>query len=281
MLARASELMPHAGVATKVLSALRGDASANVIRQEISFDQGLTSVVLRASNSTLYMRAGGCAKDLTEAIVVLGYDTLRDLVLARLASGMVRQHDKMEQMVWRHSLASALAAQSCARIAGKITVSHAFTCGILHDVGQGTLLATFGKQYAAILEHGGLHGSNIQDLERAELGTDHGEVGAHLLHAWKMPTSYSAVAMHHHLPARATGVTDKDKRLLYIVSLSSDVATAALRAGAAAGTSLGLESHPLLAPLGLQPQAPDMMASHVHQQLSSLEGIFTDSQAAA
>lgn len=274
VLARAKELWPHAGVASKVLTTLQdAQASADVLRQEISVDQGLTTIVLRAASSVYYMRASGGVRDLTESIVVLGYDTLRELVIARLARSVMRQHDEVEQTLWRHSLASALAAQACARIVRRVTVSHAFTCGMLHDVGQGTLYYVFGRQYADLMARGAADRRNFQEFERRELGTDHGEVGAQLLLTWKLPSSYSAAAMHHHRPeAAGSAVAEKDKRLLWMITLSSDVAQAALRS---ADAPLGLEGHPMLAPLGLQPTAPAMMADHVRQQLTSLEAIFT------
>src|SRR5579884_3635755 len=142
-LAKVEELQSIPGVATRLLQTLDDpSASADAIAQEVRRDQALMAMVLRIANSAFY-RSSGQVRDITESIVVLGYDTTRQLVLGRLSRQVARKNDVWQKTLWRHALATALAAQACTRQVRGATVGHAFTAGLLHDIGKAVMYEAF------------------------------------------------------------------------------------------------------------------------------------------
>ena len=85
----------------------------------LSSDQSLTAKVLRLSNSPFYGRMRGVAT-LDEAIMILGFFTIRSLVVASSAYSMFNLGGQggLEYRLWNHSLAAAMCARLTARRTG-------------------------------------------------------------------------------------------------------------------------------------------------------------------
>ena len=148
ILSRVKELEAIPGLAAGLLKVLDDpNSSGSAISSELRKDQGLMALVLRTANSSYY-GSSGHVRDLTEAAVVLGLDTLRQLVLGRLSRLVLRKNDPLQKTLWRHALATAVAAEGCARSVKGVTVAHAFTGGLLHDLGKAVLSEAAPEAYA-------------------------------------------------------------------------------------------------------------------------------------
>ena len=86
-----SDLPPLPAVVSKILQTVNDpNSSAEELNRLISMDQGLASKILRIVNSAYY----GFPKrisTLTHAVVILGYNTVRNLVLGVSAFGQLNQ----------------------------------------------------------------------------------------------------------------------------------------------------------------------------------------------
>ena len=84
------------------------------ITRVLSADQSLTAKVLRLSNSSFYGRAKEVGT-LAEAIIILGFFTVRSLVVASSAHSMYCRCNGMDrcnaERLWQHSLSTGIAAR--------------------------------------------------------------------------------------------------------------------------------------------------------------------------
>jgi len=271
---KAKELETPPAFATRMLQALDDPRmSPNVLGVEISHDQAVLALVLRTANSAYY-RSSGQVRDVTEAIVVLGLDTVRHIVLARLAKTVLRRNDALQQTLWRHALACSVAAQACTRVIRGVTVAHAFTGGLLHDLGKAVMHEVAPAQYAAVWELTAKGLRTSIEIERRQFGTDHAEVGAELLKAWSFPAMYQSVVRLHHEPEAIAAAADKERRLLAIVALANDVAGWLGHGPRPARPIQEMTSHPMLDVLGAPPSIIGRMAMEIEAELAALVGIF-------
>ena len=175
---------------------LGGEELARVILD----DPALTAQVLKVANSTFYNPRGTKIKTISRAIVILGFDNIRRLVLGLSVSRMFTLLPRWSvyRRLWRHSMATALLARGLARADGFKDNEVAFVGGLLHDVGKLILGHLHGETYAGILEHCCLEAEF--DLCRAEneaFFCNHQEVGALLAQSWGLPTELVRVIGRH------------------------------------------------------------------------------------
>jgi putative nucleotidyltransferase with HDIG domain len=270
------ELDASSSLASRLLQLLEDpNAASNAIAAQIRMDLALSATVLRAANSAFYSRASGEVRDVTEALVVLGYDSIRQLVVGRLCRGLPRKQNETQQLLWRHALATGLGAQACARIVRGVTVGHAFTAGLFHDVGKTVLHDASSSTFGKIAELAA-SGRATDDIERELFGTDHAEVGAELLRRWRLPLAYESVTrFHHRFEKPPSELGDKERRLLHIVVLGGAVATHHGRGSTVTGRgAVDLTAHPALQALRADASILETMQQQIARELSELEAIF-------
>ncbi len=121
----------------KILSAAADpDSSALDLGRLISSDQSLSATLLKLVNSAYYGFYRQI-KSVTQAIVMLGFNEVRNLTLTatafRTLSASTSDYDRNQ--LWRHTLAAAIAAERCAKMK-KLSIGGAFEAGLLHDIGK-------------------------------------------------------------------------------------------------------------------------------------------------
>src|ERR1051326_3566235 len=91
-----ADLPPLPAVVTRIMQTVNDpDTSAEDLNKLISMDQGLASKVLRIVNSSYY----GFPKrisTITHAVVILGFNTVRNLVLGVSAFGLLSQKSMLK-----------------------------------------------------------------------------------------------------------------------------------------------------------------------------------------
>jgi HD-like signal output (HDOD) protein len=155
-----------------------------------------------------------------QAIVFLGSDMVSALVVTTCLKTLADQPSSpLLVNCWRHSLATALICQNLAEALG-ITESNAYTAGLIHDIGQLSLLSVF-PAYEKGLISAEERGADPLDMERELFGLDHGEAGKWLLAQWGCPVELQNVAGKHETlpPAQA-----QDGDLIRLVHCGSAMA---------------------------------------------------------
>ena len=208
VLAAARDLPPLPSVVLELVQSLgHDDLTAAQYSAKISCDQALTARILRLANSSFYGR-GRQVGSVAEAIVVLGLRTVRGVVTAAGLADTFRRHPGFDHCAfWRHSIGSALCAQSLADELGRDDGDLAFTVGLLHDIGRLALASAFAPAYAEVEQWRRANDCPDGEAERTVLGIDHAEVGGLIARQWNFAPAIVDAIRQHHAPPAATAVT--------------------------------------------------------------------------
>jgi putative nucleotidyltransferase with HDIG domain len=205
------------------------DIDVDRVAQLIARDQGLTARVLRVANSSFYGLQTQIGT-IHEAVVILGFRAVRNMVLAVGMNGVFR----VEQCpgfdapgYLRHGVGVGLAARGLAPLV-RHSPELAFTAGLLHDIGELLLASNFSNQYVEVLAYRRHHDCFLAEAERAILGIDHAEVGGLLAETWRFPPAIREAIAYHHTP----GETSLDS-LANLIHLADVTARALGLSGAA------------------------------------------------
>jgi HD-like signal output (HDOD) protein/CheY-like chemotaxis protein len=177
---------------------------AGVIIQK---DMGMTAKVLQLVNSPLFGAAGRIISA-ADAVVYLGLDTLRALVLTLHAFSEFEPAGAASfaiEELWRHSLATGVLAERVIRtIPSSTALEHdqMGMVGLLHDVGRLVLAANLPESYEKARRLAEARGIAYWEAEREVFGSTHAEVGAYLFGIWGLPESVVEAAAYHHTPAK-------------------------------------------------------------------------------
>ena len=167
-------------------------------------DIAMSAKVLQLANSS-YFGQRPAVSSLGEAVSLVGYDTLRALVLS------VEAFQKFEvpasiagfslEAVQHRSLkVGRLARQLSDR---NPDADDAFAAGLLLDVGLLVLAAQEPGRLTEILLAAEREGRQAHEIELEHNGITHAEIGAHLLALWGLPHTIVEAVAHHHRPLRS------------------------------------------------------------------------------
>lgn len=176
-------------------------SSAAKIGAVVEKDQALTSKLLQMVNSAFYALPYHI-ETVTRAITLIGFNQLRDMVLAVSVRRLFNEFDKDSpitmQSFWEHSIACGIASRVLAVFKGERSAETFFIAGFLHDFGRLVLLENFPKQYKEVYTIVEDEKRPPEEVEKKIFGFDHAEVGAELMKVWNLPESLcDAVALHH------------------------------------------------------------------------------------
>ena len=184
-------------VVTKVLNMLKDpDFSVRELSRIISDDTALATRTLAVARSGQYAQRRQ-ATTVHEAILVLGFHTLRNVVMATAAQSFVTRKSRVSERLWSHSLAAALASRLLAQRTRFFDPEIAFLAGLLHDVGELVLLHGDPRGFEIMLDEAGKSQARILN-EKQTFGFDHCAVGTALLDHWNIDETISDAVVHHH-----------------------------------------------------------------------------------
>lgn len=196
------------------------DTSAIDLSRYIAADQSLSARLLRIVNSPYY---GFYRKitSLTTAVVILGFAEVRNIVLTSTAfetfAHSASRYDRSQ--LWRHSLASAMAAERCAKIL-LIDIEGCFVAGLLHDIGKVTLDSVYPDLFQEAVKKAQEEGMFLRDAEMALFNIAHGEAGGVLTEHWNFPQGIVEAIQYHHEPEHKT----EEPRLTSLAAMANYIA---------------------------------------------------------
>ncbi|MBW2144600.1 MAG: HDOD domain-containing protein [Deltaproteobacteria bacterium] len=196
--------MPNA--ATKVISLLEDPETAtSEIENAIKLDAGLTANILKLVNSAYFGLATEVGS-VRRAIVLLGLKRLVQIVMTSCVNALLEKqvigYDLPPGELWRHSIAVSVAAEGLVNELNISASEEIFTAALLHDVGK-LILGKFVRQDIKEIELKASEGVAFQTAEQMVLGTDHAEIGAHILKSWSLPQEIVNAVRWHHDPDSA------------------------------------------------------------------------------
>ncbi|MDX9714390.1 MAG: HDOD domain-containing protein [Dissulfurispiraceae bacterium] len=191
-------------VASKVLQLVNKDGSSIAEMEDlIAKDQAFSTRILRVANSPYYGR-GRSIDTVSSAIMMIGFNTMKSLVVAASLKDMHSRFGLFEKKLWEHSLAVSITASLIARKTRLVPDEEAMVAALLHDVGKTVLNNSMSGQYSLVIERVFEEGIPFYNAETDMLGFNHCNVGGLIARKWKLPKGLEAVIEYHHaddLPA--------------------------------------------------------------------------------
>jgi HD-like signal output (HDOD) protein len=214
------------------------NSSFKDITRIIETDQAIAAKILKVANSAYY-GLSGMVSSIHHASVVLGYQTLEQVITMVSSSSILgmqlRGYGLQAGMLWKHSLATAIASRSIAKLRAPSLENDAFCVGLIHDAGKLALdphVLDKRKEIDAFLRD---RSPFFLEAERKVLGFDHAEIAMDLCKKWKLPDYQSEAMRYHHHPEASNG-----NPLAHIVHIADYIAKQA-----GFGSGYGSQTPPL------------------------------------
>ncbi len=245
------------------------NSTAQDINNALSQDQALTAKVLKMANSAFYGFPRRIAT-VTDATVLLGFKTVRSIVMAASVSEMLSQEMEGYALapgeLWKHSQSVAMAARHIAKKCKLGFVDVAYTAGLLHDIGKVILNSTLKDSYHEVVELVAEQNIPFMDAEIQVLGFNHAMVGSKIAEKWNLPPELVEAIADHHNPEQA----QINKNLTAIVHVADAICVSM-------GIGIGIDG--MLYPLSSQSlELIGLNENEIDMVIGQLTDVFVDQQ---
>jgi putative nucleotidyltransferase with HDIG domain len=211
-------------VASEVLKYLESDdISVTHLAHLISTDAVLVARVMKLANSENYGFRSQIST-LNLAIITIGFSSLVDLL--RGIAAVDQFHDQSNRHVqrlmklWLHSATVGLGAKSFSQMIGYPVSGEAMVAGLLHDIGYQVLNQLYPDHLAEVFDVSNRLSISSPELEKKQIGVDHGQIGAWLAKSWNFPEKLVTAIQYHHTPDKTKQYSDLVQLTYYANILS-------------------------------------------------------------
>jgi putative nucleotidyltransferase with HDIG domain len=185
-------------VATKVMQLIEDEqVTAAELAKIVASDPAVAARIMKISNSPLY----GCQRQnqtLPGAIMLMGFNTLKSLVVVAYLKDVFKPVGLVEKMLWEHALGAGLAARIIASDIRSINPEEAFLAGLLHDIGKLIMYNHDREKFQMVIERNYNDGVNFEEAEIGIFPYSHADLGGCVLKKWNFPDVLVNAVMEHH-----------------------------------------------------------------------------------
>lgn len=164
----------------------------------IEKDQTIAARILKISNSALY----GLRQEVTslqQALMILGFKTIRSLVLSASTKSLYKKFGITEKMMWDHSVGVAIAAKIVSKGLGADVSEAAFIGGLMHDLGKVIMNNETPDAFSQVIMKVYNDGIDSIAAEEEIYGYNHTEIGSKVIAKWGLSPSLIKILQYHHL----------------------------------------------------------------------------------
>lgn len=196
-----------------------GQTSITELADTVEQDPTISSKVLQRVNSVYYglRRHVG---EIRKAVTFLGFEEIYDMVhTANLIQlGELFASDEAERVFYQITRNAVATAGFTRLLADELNFPHAeqaYTCGLLHTIGQLVLLYNVPSSYEGLWNEAGHLKKPNPEKERFLFGVDYADLGAVAAEKWRFPRSHRQAIRYHIAPRDAA---EDCETLAYAVS---------------------------------------------------------------
>lgn len=250
------------------------NASADDLRAVIERDPALAARILKVANSSLFGFSRRI-ETLRHAIALLGFRTVKNLVLGASMKEVFKRFGLTERLLWEHATrAGAVAARLTDHPSIDVDREEAFTLGLLHDLGKIALNNAAPEEYSRVVARVYNEGVTFVVAERDLFGFDHAELGALVAEKWKLPPRLETAIRLHHTPEALETLPVEDRRLTALATVTTALCTRLGVGRRSPVESFDPRTLPAWAVLGLGPDDFDGVLEMATEVVKDSDGLF-------
>ncbi len=202
-------------------------SDAMQLSQQVLKDANLSARLLRLANSPYYARGTKRIEVVSRAVIVLGFDTVKNLCLTlKLIESFQSEHPAIDmERLLVQSFISAGFARDLALRGGVKDAEHTYTCALLHNLGEIAVAYFLPEHYLEIERLNQAGEAPALENERAVLGASICAIGKKLAASWDFSPKVVAT-MDNDIPPIRGPVTRASELDHLLASLGSRVVAA-------------------------------------------------------
>ena len=152
-------------------------------------DVALTNKILRVVNSALFRHHGGPVSTVSRAVMILGFESVRNLAVALLLFENMQSRTQAESLreEFVRAMLSALMAKQLGTAAGVRNVEEAFICALFHNLGRMLALFYFPEEAQEIRRVQKLDKVTEEQAALRVLGISYQRLGMEVARLWGFP----------------------------------------------------------------------------------------------
>lgn len=256
---------------TKLLANPR--TSAEEIGKAITTDQALASKALKLVNSAFYGFPGRIST-LSHAIVILGFSTIKNIVLTASIFDNFRGKGKAPngfniEQLWYHSIACGAAGQAIAKVIGSPEREECFIAGLIHDIGKIILCNYLPEDFETVINYTRQNDILFYESEKKLFDTSHDDIGGYLAECWNLPKNLQNAIRYHHLPALS-----HDGSKISAIIHASDIFVRALDCGNGGDNKIPVMSEQVWKTLDLENKPLDDIFDGIKEEIDKASVFF-------
>lgn len=209
-------------VALKIVEVTRDtEKGAGDLADVLRNDAAISAKVLQVSNSTAYARSREITT-LADAVNLLGVKSLSIISLGFSLKQSIPSFSLGgldQDVLWKHSVATAVVARTLSRVLGQTDDEVAFMCGLMSRIGQLVFLSAIPDQYEPIVDSAA-RGLPTAAEELEILGVTHQHVARLLLDEWKLPSTICQAVECWGVQESDTEISEEAQLLANIVEVA-------------------------------------------------------------
>lgn len=194
------------------------------LKNVISLDPSLTSRLLRIANSPYYRRSNSIGT-VDDAIMIIGQNTMRSLIVFASLKDLHQQSDKMSSLLWEHSVGVAVASMLICEETQILAPDEPLVQSLLHDIGKIVLNRSWSEKYAQVAKMVTDTACDFSEAENQTFGFNHCEVGGQVAECWHLPEHISFVITHHHAEMPMEIKDESAKRTMVVLRMAHQLCT--------------------------------------------------------
>jgi putative nucleotidyltransferase with HDIG domain len=223
LIAKAYDLEPIPMSGTKLANLVADpESTLESIVEVVGLDQALAGRALRAANSA----ASAARSPITivkDAVVRLGRSSMLTLGFGTKVRQQLQQavpeFGLAENMLWRHSVAAALTAESMASLCKVQIPPESYAAALLHDIGKLVLARFLDPDLLSYLQRAQNEGRcHPLEAEMEILEVNHAELGGLIARHWGLPNTIALGIQYHHTP------TEEHPLVCHVVCVANELA---------------------------------------------------------